>query len=81
MLTEGVKTGGMKPVVEKCQTQGDREGFSHTGRRHLNGAEMGCEADIGPRTNQGKPSLNHSFSPTFGPIILTSYLYGNINKF
>jgi len=45
-----------------------------TGRRHLDGAEMGYEADIGPRTNQGKPSLNHGFSSTFGPIIFTSYL-------
>jgi len=37
MLTGGVKTGGMKPIVEKYQTQGDREEFSHTGRRHLKG--------------------------------------------
>ena len=78
MLTGGVKTGGMKPIVEKYQTQGDREEFSHTGRRHLTGEEMGYEADIEPRTNQGKPSLNHGFSPTSGPIIFTSYLYGNI---
>ena len=78
MLTGGVKTGGKKPIVEKYRTRGDREEFSHTGRRHLNGAEMGYEADIGPRTNQGKPSLNHGFSPTFGPIISTSRFYGNI---
>ena len=75
MLTGGVETGGMK------RTQGDREEFSHTGRRHLDGAEMGYEADIGPRTNQGKPILNHGFSPTFGPIIFTSHLYGNIKVY
>jgi len=63
--------------VEKYRTQGDREEFSHTGRTHLDGAEMGYEADVGPRTNQGKPSQNHGFSPTFGPTF-TSYLYGDI---
>ena len=80
MLTGGVKTGGMTPIVEKYRTLGDREEFSHTGRRHLNGAEMGQEADIEPRTSLGKSSLNHGFSPPFGPIF-TSYLYGNIKVY
>ena len=71
----------MKPIVENYQIQGDREEFSHTGSRYLTGAEMGYEAEIGPRTNQGKPSLNHGFSPTFGPITFTSYLYGNIKVY
>jgi len=70
-----------KKKVEKYRTQGDKKEFSHTGRRHLNGAEMGYKAGIGPRTNQGKPSLNHGFSPTFGPMIFTSCLYGNINVY
>ena len=52
MLTGGVITGGMKPTVENHQTQGDGERFPHTGRSHLTGAEMGYEAEIGPRTNQ-----------------------------
>ena len=84
-----------------CRSTGHREEFSHTGRSHLNGAEMGYdrdvlrslqkidrmwtslgyEADIGPRTNQRKPSLNHSVSPTFGPMIFTSYVYGNIKAY
>ena len=81
MLTGGVKKGGMTPIVEKYRTQGDREEFSHTRRRHLNGAEMGYEADIRPRTNQGMPSLNHRFSPTFGPIIFKSHLCGNIKVY
>jgi len=74
MLTGRVKTGGMKPIVENYRTQGDREEFSHTGRRHLTGAEMGYKAVISTRTYQGKSSLNHGFSRTFGPIILTSCL-------
>jgi len=48
MLTGGVQTGGLRPVVEKYRTQGDREEFSHTGRGHLDGTEMGYEADIRP---------------------------------
>ena len=71
MLTGGVKTGEMKLIVEKYQTQGAREEFSHTERRHLNGAEMGCEADIGPRTNQGKPSLNHDTTICSFEVFLT----------
>jgi len=81
MLTGVVKTGRMKPIVENDWKQGDREEFSHTGRSHLTGAEIGYEADIGPRTNQGKPSLNHGFSPTFGSIMYTTCLYGNIKAF
>ena len=81
MLTGRVKTGGMKPIGKNYRTKGDREELSHRGRRHLTGAEMGYEADIGPRTYQGKLSLNHGFSPTFGPIIFASYLYGNIKVY
>jgi len=69
MLTGGVKTGGMKPIVEKYRTQGDREEFSHTERRHLNGAEMGYKVDIGPRTNQEKSK------PRLSPIFWTNNIY------